>query len=75
MAPQMEIPRVPEPADEADILLEQLEYLMAHAAEAGQCGCPVCQRYSRVRAILLEIFDESRPAKVCTIGAALAKAA
>lgn len=51
-------PRVPEPADERDVMREQLEYLIGHATGQGMCGCPVCQRYLRVRAVLLEIFGE-----------------
>ncbi len=58
MAPQIELPRVTQPADEAEVMHEQLDYLIEHAAEAGQCGCSECQRYARVRAALLSIFDE-----------------
>ncbi|MGA3043148.1 MAG: hypothetical protein ABSF54_20410 [Bryobacteraceae bacterium] len=58
MAPQLERPRIPEPAAEADILREQLEYLIDHSARSAQCGCSECQRYLRARAALLEIFAE-----------------
>ena len=75
MAPQIEVPRIPEPADETDVMREQLEYLIEHAAEGTACGCSDCQRYRRVRAILLEIFDEPVPAKVQTMVPQLAKAA
>lgn len=51
------LPRISEPADENDVMREQLEYLIAHAAE-GACGCSACQRYLRVRSALLEIFNE-----------------
>ena len=52
------LPRVPEPADENDVMREQLEYLIGHATERGTCDCSTCQRYLRVRAALLEIFSE-----------------
>jgi len=52
------LPRVPEPADENDVMREQLEYLIAHATEQGVCGCSACQRYLRARSLLLEIFSE-----------------
>jgi hypothetical protein len=57
----LDLPRVPDPADEDDVLREQLEYLIAHVAERGVCGCPECQRYLRVRSVLLEIFSEPEP--------------
>ena len=43
--------------DEGDILLEQLEYLIGHT-DAGKvlCACTECERYARVRAVLMEIF-------------------
>jgi len=55
--------RVPEPADENDVLREQLEYLIAHVSEQGVCGCPDCERYLRVRSVLLEIFSEPEPTR------------
>ena len=55
------LPRVPEPADENDVMREQLEYLIAHATEQGDCGCSACQRYLQVRSLLLEIFSEPEP--------------
>ena len=58
------LPRVPEPADESEVMREQLEYLITHAAEAGICGCSECQRYLRVRSLLLEIFSEPEPQPV-----------
>jgi hypothetical protein len=54
-------PRVPEPADESDVMREQLEYLIAHATERGSCDCSECQRYLRVRSLLLAIFSEPEP--------------
>ena len=54
----LSMPRVPEPADENDVMREQLEYLIAHATEQGACGCSACQRYLHVRSLLLEIFSE-----------------
>ena len=75
MAPQAEIRCLPEPADETDVMREQLDYLIEHAAEAGACGCRTCQRYLRVRAILLEIFDEPQRIKVQEMSPPLSKAA
>jgi hypothetical protein len=60
----LSLPRVPEPADESDVMSEQLEYLIGHAAERGICGCSECQRYLRVRSLLLEIFSEPEPQPV-----------
>lgn len=54
----LSLPRTPEPADERDVIREQLEYLIGHTTERGICGCPECQRYLRVRSLLLEIFSE-----------------
>jgi len=75
MAPQDELPRIPEPADEADVMREQLEYLIEHAAEAGECGCPECRRYLRARAALLEIFEEPPRSNSVTAGPQLMRAA
>jgi hypothetical protein len=75
MAPQVELSRIPEPANETDILREQLEYLIEHAAANAQCGCSECQRYAKVRSILLEIFAEPPRAKIQEIGPRLAIAA
>jgi len=55
------LPRVPEPADENDVMREQLEYLIRHATEPGICSCSECQRFIRVRSLLLEIFSEPEP--------------
>ncbi len=52
------LPRISEPADENDVMREQLEYLIGHATEQSACGCSACQRYLRVRTLLLEIFSE-----------------
>ena len=68
-------PRVSPPADEADVMREQLEYLIEHAAGREECGCAACRRYLRVRAILLEIFEDPRQAKVVEIAQQLAHAA
>ena len=54
----LNLPRVPEPADEEDVMREQLEYLIDHTTERGICGCSECHRYLRVRSVLLEIFSE-----------------
>jgi len=75
MAPQVELQRVPNPADETDVLREQLEYLIEHTAQEVQCGCSECQRYLRVRSILLEIFDEPQNANVREMAPPLARAA
>jgi hypothetical protein len=75
MAPQLEPQRIPEPADETDILREQLEYLIEHSAGNAQCGCSECQRYLRVRSVLLEIFTEPPRANVRETALHLLKAA
>ena len=75
MAPQVEPLRIPETADDSDILREQLDYLIEHAASEAQCGCAECRRYHRVRSILLEIFGEPQPSNVREILAPLPKAA
>ena len=54
----LHLPRVSQPADENDVMREQLEYLIGHVAERGMCGCSECQRYLRARAVLLELFSE-----------------
>jgi hypothetical protein len=66
---------MPEPADEAEILREQLDYLIEHAAGNVPCGCGECQRYVRVRAALLEIFGEPARTRVLAMAPQLAKAA
>jgi len=75
MAPQVELERIPEAADETEILREQLEYLIEHSAQEVDCGCSECQRYLRVRAALLEIFDEPPRGNVREIAPQLARAA
>jgi hypothetical protein len=71
----LNLPRVPEPADENDVLREQLEYLIGHATERGLCGCSDCQRYLRVRSALLEIFSEPEAQQVRQRAATLPMAA
>ena len=71
----LSLPRVPEPADENDVLREQLEYLIGHATERGVCGCSDCQRFLRVRSALLEIFTEPEPQQVHHSAATLPMAA
>ena len=61
--------------DDSDILREQLDYLIEHAAGQVNCECPECRRYLRVRAILLEIFNEPQCGNVREIAPPLAKAA
>ena len=51
-------PRVVGAADANDVMREQLEFLIEHA-QGGDCGCPQCNRYHRVRTLLLEAFTES----------------
>jgi hypothetical protein len=69
------LPAVPKPADVADVLHEQLDYLIDHASESGTCGCSECQRYFRVRSALLEIFGEPEPRQVPQRAAAISIAA
>jgi hypothetical protein len=51
-------PRVVAAANENDVMLEQLEYLIEHA-QGGVCGCVQCNRYLRARAVLMEAFADS----------------
>lgn len=50
-------------ADVHDVMLEQLEYLIEHA-KSGVCGCPVCGRYIRVKAILTGAFSDAVDCRV-----------
>lgn len=66
MAPQAQmetVPRIVEAAYVNEVMREQLEYLIEHAEDRIPCGCPECQRYLRVRTILLEIFGEPEKAR------------
>jgi hypothetical protein len=63
----LNLPRVLKPADENEVMREQLEYLIGHTADRGLCGCSECQRYLRVRALLLEIFSEPAPQKTAAV--------
>jgi hypothetical protein len=45
-------------ADANDVIREQLDFLIEHA-QGGDCGCEQCNRYHRVRMLLLEAFTES----------------
>jgi hypothetical protein len=40
----------------ADVLFEQLDYLVSHARQGCEPGCPICERLSRVLEPLLEPF-------------------
>jgi hypothetical protein len=56
-------PRVIAAADSNDVMREQLDFLIEHAA-AGDCGCAECERYLRARALLLEAFIDVPASKV-----------
>lgn len=43
-----------------EVMLEQLEALIEHCG-GGYCGCSECDRYRRVRRILLEPFGQPDP--------------
>ena len=51
-------PRVVGAANENEVMLEQLEYLIEHA-QGGICGCTQCERYLRVRSMIMEVFADS----------------
>ena len=51
-------PRVVAAANENEVMLEQLEYLIEHA-QGGNCGCAQCERYLRVRSVIMEVFADS----------------
>jgi hypothetical protein len=59
--------------DANDVMMEQLKYLASVAREHGMCACSACQRYVRVRSVLLEIF--AKPANAPCTPTVLAKAA
>jgi len=69
MAPQIQAP------EESDVLREQLEYLIAHAACNPQCGCSECRRYRKVRSVLLEVFTKPPRVEAQVKAPRLAKAA
>jgi hypothetical protein len=50
-------PRVVAAANENEVMLEQLEYLIEHA-QGGTCGCAQCERYLRVRSVIMEVFAD-----------------
>jgi len=60
LATESALPNILGSTDVCAVMREQLEYLIDHATEHIECGCPECQRYLRVRSILLEIFSEPR---------------
>jgi hypothetical protein len=45
------------PGDLHAIMREQLDFLIEHA-ESGCAGCGFCERYARVKGVLLEIFAD-----------------
>ena len=47
--------RVIPAADKDDAMRDQLEFLIEQH-DGGNCGCDICQRYSRVEAELLSLF-------------------
>ena len=63
-------PRVLGPADESEVMLDQLESLIGHVAEGGICDCSECRRYLRARDILLEIFHEPNRRPGCEVAVA-----
>ena len=56
-------PLVIKAADVHEVMREQLDLLIEHAQD-GVCGCEQCERYSRVRAVLMELFSNSSRAVV-----------
>ena len=50
--------RVIAAANEAEVMLEQIEYLIEHA-RGGVCGCAQCERYLRVRSVVMEVFADA----------------
>jgi hypothetical protein len=61
-------------ANENAVLREQLDYLIGHTGDHALSGCPECQRYLRVRSLLLELFGDAHRLRVEKLPA-LAKAA
>jgi hypothetical protein len=52
-----------------DVMHEQLDYLIDHAAGCTSDCCPICHRYVRVRSIMLEMFTAKTVARVAGCGA------
>jgi hypothetical protein len=52
-------PRIIAAADANEVMREQLEFLIEHG-QKGDCGCRQCERYHRVRTLLLQAFTESK---------------
>ena len=48
------------PEDNDLILEEQFYYLLDHVGVAIHPGCALCQRYLRIKWILLEIFKDPK---------------
>ena len=46
------------PAGAADVMREQLDFLIEHTA-AGNCGCSICHRYERAQTVLLDLFADA----------------
>lgn len=46
-------------ASTADVMREQMEFLMAHAGKACNGSCPECQRLERVKDYLLQEFTQN----------------
>ena len=57
-------PRVVAAANENEVMLEQLEYLIEQRHDVI-CDCAACQRYLRARNVLMEFFaDPPKPVLV-----------
>ena len=52
-------PRVIPAGDANEVMAEQLYFLIEHA-EAGMCGCNLCERNRHIKALLLKPFTESQ---------------
>ena len=57
---QPRIVRYTAPAPLADVMFEQLEYLVHHGDNGCPRGCPDCLRLNRVRDVLLRAFQPAR---------------
>ena len=67
--PAVYAPILVAPANEADVMREQLEYLIEHTC-AGVCDCSICQRYAGVRGVLLAPFLRSGVHSVASLSLA-----
>ena len=68
-APKTLLPLTRPPCLGLTVSPDNRSLLIGHATEPGACACSDCQRYLRVRSVLLEIFSEPEPQPVQQLNA------